>query len=136
MPRQSIDNLSSFCEGINGMNIGFETDIDAWPMRYGAFSLELATGYTDNSASIGRTPLVRLGRLTAGLRAKVYAKIEGRNPAYSVKDRIGAAMIWDAEARAVIPASTYTPARPSANPSLSTTAQAWSSVRRQPSAPG
>lgn len=54
--------------------------------------------YKDNSESIGRTPLVKINRLTEGLKATVYAKIEGRNPAYSVKCRIGAAMIWDAEA--------------------------------------
>ena len=53
--------------------------------------------FKDNSESIGRTPLVRINRLTQGLRATVLAKIEGRGPAYSVKDRIGAAMIWDAE---------------------------------------
>jgi hypothetical protein len=53
--------------------------------------------FSDNSESIGRTPLVRINRLTAGLKATVLAKIEGRNPAYSVKCRIGAAMIWDAE---------------------------------------
>ena len=53
--------------------------------------------YTDNSESIGRTPLVKINRLTEGLKATVLAKIEGRNPAYSVKCRIGAAMIWDAE---------------------------------------
>lgn len=58
--------------------------------------------YLDNSLSIGRTPLVRLNRLTAGLRATVLAKVEGRNPAYSVKCRIGAAMIWDAEKRGVL----------------------------------
>jgi cysteine synthase A len=51
----------------------------------------------DNSESIGRTPLVRINHLTKGMTATVLAKIEGRNPAYSVKDRIGAAMIWDAE---------------------------------------
>jgi cysteine synthase A len=62
----------------------------------------MSSVYTDNSQSIGRTPLVRLNRLTAGLRATVLAKIEGRNPAYSVKCRIGAAMIWDAEARGVL----------------------------------
>lgn len=53
--------------------------------------------YSDNAESIGRTPLVRINRLTQGLHATVLAKIEGRNPAYSVKCRIGAAMIWDAE---------------------------------------
>ena len=54
--------------------------------------------YKDNSESIGRTPLVKINRLTHDLKATVYAKIEGRNPAYSVKCRIGSAMIWDAEA--------------------------------------
>jgi cysteine synthase A len=53
--------------------------------------------YKDNSESIGRTPLVQINRLTQGLKSRVLAKIEGRNPAYSVKCRIGAAMIWDAE---------------------------------------
>jgi cysteine synthase len=58
--------------------------------------------FADNSFSIGRTPLVRLNRLTQGLKATVLAKIEGRNPAYSVKCRIGASMIWDAEERGVL----------------------------------
>lgn len=58
--------------------------------------------YADNSLSIGKTPLVRLNRLTQGLKATVLVKIEGRNPAYSVKCRIGAAMIWDAEQRGVL----------------------------------
>jgi cysteine synthase A len=59
--------------------------------------------YEDNSFSIGRTPLVSLKKLCEGLRtSKVYAKIEGRNPAYSVKCRIGAAMIWDAEKRGLL----------------------------------
>jgi cysteine synthase A len=53
--------------------------------------------FDDNSLSIGGTPLVRLNRITAGLSATVLAKIEGRNPSYSVKCRIGASMIWAAE---------------------------------------
>lgn len=58
--------------------------------------------YSDNSFSIGRTPLVKLNRVTNGAGATVLAKIEGRNPAYSVKCRIGAAMIWDAEERGLL----------------------------------
>jgi cysteine synthase A len=58
--------------------------------------------YADNSLSIGRTPLVKLNRILDGAPATVLAKIEGRNPAYSVKCRIGAAMIWDAEKRGVL----------------------------------
>ncbi|HUJ70251.1 MAG TPA: pyridoxal-phosphate dependent enzyme, partial [Syntrophorhabdales bacterium] len=54
------------------------------------------TRFEDNSQSIGGSPLVKLNRV-ADRAALVLAKIEGRNPAYSVKDRIGAAMIWDAE---------------------------------------
>ncbi|WP_417390279.1 cysteine synthase A [Gimesia sp.] len=53
--------------------------------------------YNDNSETIGRTPLVKINHLTAGLKATVLAKVEGRNPAYSVKCRIGANMIWEAE---------------------------------------
>ena len=58
--------------------------------------------YQDNSQSIGRTPLVRLNRIVGNPKVTVLAKIEGRNPAYSVKCRIGAAMIWDAEARGLL----------------------------------
>ncbi|MFO1317890.1 MAG: cysteine synthase A [Burkholderiales bacterium] len=58
--------------------------------------------YPDNSRSIGRTPLVRLNRVVDGVPATVLAKVEGRNPAYSVKCRIGAAMIWDAEQRGLL----------------------------------
>jgi len=58
--------------------------------------------YDDNSLSIGRTPLVRLNRVTDGAKATVLAKIEGRNPAYSVKCRIGAGMVWDAEKRGIL----------------------------------
>ncbi|MBN8438559.1 MAG: cysteine synthase A [Candidatus Accumulibacter sp.] len=58
--------------------------------------------YEDNSLSIGRTPLIRLNRIVEGTPATLFAKIEGRNPAYSVKCRIGAAMIWDAEKRGLL----------------------------------
>ena len=58
--------------------------------------------YADNSQAIGNTPLVRLNNVTKGCKATVLAKIEGRNPAYSVKCRIGANMIWDAEKRGVL----------------------------------
>jgi cysteine synthase A len=62
----------------------------------------MARLYADNSESIGNTPLVKLTRVTQGSRATIYAKIEGRNPAYSVKCRIGASMIWDAEKRGAL----------------------------------
>jgi cysteine synthase A len=58
--------------------------------------------FEDNSRSIGRTPLVRLRRVIGDSRATVLAKIEGRNPAYSVKCRIGASMVWDAERRGLL----------------------------------
>lgn len=58
--------------------------------------------YTDNSLSIGRTPLVQLNRVGAKGGATILAKIEGRNPAYSVKCRIGASMIWDAEEKGLL----------------------------------
>src|SRR3569832_2322335 len=58
--------------------------------------------YQDNSFSIGRTPLVKLNRVVNGAKATVLAKIEARNPAYSVKCRIGASMIWDAEKRGIL----------------------------------
>ncbi len=58
--------------------------------------------YEDNSKSIGHTPLVRLNRVVEGAKATVLAKIEGRNPAYSVKCRIGASMVWDAERRGLL----------------------------------
>ena len=60
--------------------------------------------FVDNARTIGRTPLVRLNRVTDGAPATILAKIEGRNPAYSVKCRIGAAMVWDAEERGVLTA--------------------------------
>jgi cysteine synthase A len=62
----------------------------------------MANWFEDNSLSIGRTPLVRLNRVTDGAPALVLGKIEGRNPAYSVKCRIGVAMIDDAERRGLL----------------------------------
>lgn len=58
--------------------------------------------HADNSFSIGRTPLVRINRITDGAPVTMLAKIESRNPACSVKDRIGAAMVWDAEQRGIL----------------------------------
>jgi len=58
--------------------------------------------YEDNSRSIGNTPLIRLTRVTSGCKAAVLAKIEARNPSWSVKCRIGASMIWDAEEKELI----------------------------------
>jgi len=60
------------------------------------------TVYEDNSFSIGHTPLVRLNRVLDGGKAIILAKVEGRNPAYSVKCRIGASMVWDAEKRGIL----------------------------------
>jgi cysteine synthase A len=62
----------------------------------------MANIFQDNSRSIGRTPLVQINRLTRGMKARVLAKIEGRNPSFSVKCRIGAAMVWDAEERGLL----------------------------------
>src|SRR5512145_423586 len=62
----------------------------------------MANIFDDNSQSIGRTPLVKLNRVIDGAQATVLAKIEGRNPAYSVKCRIGAALINDAEQRGLL----------------------------------
>jgi cysteine synthase A len=58
--------------------------------------------FEDNSHSIGYTPLVRLNRVTDGGKAIILAKVEGRNPCHSVKDRIGASMVWDAEKRGIL----------------------------------
>lgn len=68
--------------------------------RKGGF--EMAKIFSDNSLSIGNTPLVKLNKITKDCMATIVAKIEGRNPAYSVKCRIGAAMIWDAEKRGIL----------------------------------
>ncbi|WGS84195.1 cysteine synthase A [Methylomonas sp. UP202] len=62
----------------------------------------MANWFTDNSASIGRTPLVRLNRIGRELPATIFAKIESRNPAYSVKCRVGAAMVWAAERQGLL----------------------------------
>jgi cysteine synthase A len=62
----------------------------------------MARFFADNSLSIGNTPLVKINRMAEGEKATVLAKIEGRNPAYSVKCRIGANMIWDAEKKGLL----------------------------------
>ncbi len=58
--------------------------------------------FADNSFSIGNTPMVKINRMAPGLKATILAKIEGRNPAYSVKCRIGASMIWTAEKQGLL----------------------------------
>ena len=58
--------------------------------------------FADNAQSIGHTPLVRLNRIAKGFSGTVLGKVEGRNPSYSVKCRIGASMIWDAEKRGLL----------------------------------
>jgi|ERR1017187_5029177 cysteine synthase A len=60
------------------------------------------SSFEDNSLSIGNTPLIKFNRIVDGSGTKVYGKIEGRNPAYSVKCRIGSSMIWDAEKRGIL----------------------------------
>jgi len=58
--------------------------------------------FDDNSLSIGNTPMVKINKMTQGLKATILGKIEGRNPSYSVKCRIGASMIWDAEKKGLL----------------------------------
>ena len=62
----------------------------------------MAKFFEDNPLSIGNTPLVKINRMAQGAKATILAKIEGRNPAYSVKCRIGANMIWDAEKKGLL----------------------------------
>jgi cysteine synthase A len=62
----------------------------------------MSNTFADNALSIGRTPLIKLNRVSDGAKATILAKIEGRNPAYSVKDRIGVAMIDDAQKRGLL----------------------------------
>ncbi len=62
----------------------------------------MAKFFDDNSFSIGNTPLVKINKMAQGLKATILGKIEGRNPSYSVKCRIGASMIWDAEKKGLL----------------------------------
>lgn len=71
--------------------------------------------YEDNSLTIGHTPLVRLNRIGNG---RILAKVESRNPSFSVKCRIGANMIWDAEKRGVLKPGVELVERPAAIPVL------------------
>lgn len=62
----------------------------------------MARVFDDNSLTIGRTPLVRLNRIARGKKAVILAKVEARNPSFSVKCRVGASMVWDAEKRGLL----------------------------------
>ena len=62
----------------------------------------MAKFFDDNSLSIGNTPLIKINRMAQGLKATILGKIEGRNPSYSVKCRIGASMIWDGEKKGLL----------------------------------
>ena len=62
----------------------------------------MAKFFDDNSFSIGNTPLVKINKMAQGLKATILGKIEGRNPSYSVKCRIGASMIWAAEKQGLL----------------------------------
>jgi len=62
----------------------------------------MAQFFADNSLSIGNTPMVRINRMAQGLKATILGKVEGRNPSYSVKCRIGASMIWAAEKQGLL----------------------------------
>ncbi len=62
----------------------------------------MAKFFDDNSLSIGNSPLVKINRMAQGLKATILGKVEGRNPSYSVKCRIGASMIWDAEKKGIL----------------------------------
>ena len=58
--------------------------------------------FNDNSLSIGNTPMLKINKMAQGLKATILGKIEGRNPSYSVKCRIGASMIWTAEKQGLL----------------------------------
>ena len=62
----------------------------------------MVQSFADNSLSIGSTPMVRINKMAQGLKATILGKIEGRNPSYSVKCRIGASMIWAAEKQGLL----------------------------------
>src|SRR4051794_2324299 len=92
--------LNRFCSRQRQLrSTGSRVDRETQPFRTKLGDLMF---YEDNSYSIGRTPLVRLNRVIAGAPVTLLGKVEGRNPAYSVKCRIGAAMIWDAEKRGIL----------------------------------
>ena len=86
----------------------------------------MAQIFEDNSYSIGRTPLVKLNRVAAGAPVTLLGKVEGRNPSYSVKCRIGASMIWDAEESGILKPAWSWSSRPAA-----TRVSPWPSWRRR-----
>ena len=93
---ESCIGTSNFASAIERAEFCFK-GLDVVCFSRHNFGMTTSKIYQDNLETIGNTPLVKIQRITAGLGGHVFGKVEARNPAFSVKGRIGAAMVWDAE---------------------------------------